>query len=121
MLEEDAALPSERSNLEMIKDVAGVAYFAGSDTTVAAVIGFFLGMLVHPEVQARAQTEVDRVVGRDRLPVLEDREELPYVDAIVNECLRWLPVTPMGQLFYFLLWQYAQVAYRRSPSIDSGR
>jgi cytochrome P450 len=96
MLEEDAALPPEQSELDLIKDLAGVAYIAGSDTTVGAVVSFFLAMLVHPDVQAKGQAEVDRVVGKGRLPVLEDAENMPYVQAIASECLRWLPVVPLG-------------------------
>jgi cytochrome P450 len=49
---------------------------------------FFLAMLVHPDGQAKAQAEVDRVVGLDRLPEVEDRERLPYLEAEVNERLR---------------------------------
>jgi cytochrome P450 len=97
MLEDDALLPPAKSQIDMIKDVAGVAYVAGSDTTVAAVVSFFLAMLVYPDVQAKAQAEVDRVVGKDRLPEPEDRKEMPYIEGIVNECLRWLPVQPLGQ------------------------
>jgi cytochrome P450 len=99
MLEDDAALPAEQSQADLIKDLAGVAYLAGSDTTVGAVVSFFLAMLVYPDVQAKAQAEVDRVVGKDRLPEPEDAENMPYVQAIANECLRWLPVVPLGTLF----------------------
>jgi cytochrome P450 len=53
-------------------------------------------MTVSPEVQKRAQEEIDRVVGTDRLPTVADRENLPYVDAVVKEVLRWHPVAPMG-------------------------
>jgi hypothetical protein len=84
------------AHFDMVKDVTAVAYLAGSDTTVAAVISFFLAMLVYPDVQAKAQAEVNRVVGMDRLPGLEDRPELPYIEGVVNECLRWLPVLPIG-------------------------
>jgi cytochrome P450 len=97
MLEEDATLPSELSQLETIKDVAGAAYIAGSDTTVAAVMSFFLAMLIHPEVQSKAQAEVDRIIGKDRLPEFDDKDSLPYVQSVVNECLRWLPVIPSGK------------------------
>jgi cytochrome P450 len=99
MLEEDSALPAEQSQAETIKDVAALAYLVGGDTTLGAVMSFFLAMLVHPEVQAKAQAEVDRVVGKDRLPELEDAENMPYVQAIANECLRWLPVVPTGLPF----------------------
>lgn len=53
-------------------------------------------MMVFPEVQRKAQEEIDRVVGSDRLPGFEDREDLPYIDALVKEVLRWHPVAPMG-------------------------
>lgn len=63
---------------------------------MAAISCFFLVMTAYPEVQRRAQEEIDRVVGQDRLPATADREHLPYVNAIVKEVLRWNPVAPMG-------------------------
>lgn len=57
---------------------------------------FLLAMLICPEVMRRAQTEVDRVVGRSRLPLLSDQVDLPYITAIVKEVLRWRPVAPIG-------------------------
>ncbi|KAI0813661.1 putative cytochrome P450 oxidoreductase OrdA-like protein [Xylaria sp. FL0064] len=71
-------------------------YTAGADTTVSAIATFYLAMTIYPEVQRRGQEEIDRVVGKDRLPTLDDRDDLPYVDAIVKETLRWHPVAPMG-------------------------
>jgi len=53
-------------------------------------------MTLYPEVQRKAQEEIDGVVGTDRLPSFQDRQNLPYVDAIVKEVLRWHPVAPMG-------------------------
>jgi hypothetical protein len=53
-------------------------------------------MLQFPEVQAAAQGEVDNVTRGARLPDFADRERMPYVTALVWECLRWLPVLPMG-------------------------
>jgi cytochrome P450 len=87
----------DQSQAEMIKEVTAAVYMAGTDTTVAAVVAFFLAMLIYPDVQDKAQAEVDHVVGRDRLPELEDRKQMPYVEGVVNECLRWLPVLPVGE------------------------
>ncbi|GBE78227.1 Multifunctional cytochrome P450 monooxygenase af510 [Sparassis crispa] len=81
---------------KVIKGVAATSYAAGADTTVSAVLSFFLAMTVYPEVLERAQAEIDKVVGRDRLPDFSDRDSLPYIDWIVWECLRWNPVTPLG-------------------------
>jgi cytochrome P450 len=47
-------------------------------------------------MQQRAQEEIDRVVGTDRLPNFDDRNNLPYVDGMVKEAWRWNPVGPMS-------------------------
>ncbi|EEB92322.1 hypothetical protein MPER_09189 [Moniliophthora perniciosa FA553] len=59
---------------------------------------FFLAMVCNPDVQVKAQRELDVVVGSDRLPDYEDLSSLPYVRAVVHEVLRWQPVTPLGPL-----------------------
>jgi len=78
------------------KWVAASIYQGGSDTTVAAIYGFYLAMTLYPDVQKTAQEEIDRVVGSERLPTMDDRNSLPYVDALVKEIIRWWPVGPMG-------------------------
>ena len=53
-------------------------------------------MSLHPEVQRKAQTELDRVVGRSRLPDFRDLDSLVYVRAVLKEAMRWHTVTPLG-------------------------
>jgi cytochrome P450 len=53
----------------------------------------------NPDVQRRGQEEVDSVVGLDRLPVVEDRDSMPYVHAIVKEVQRWYTTVPLGTLW----------------------
>jgi cytochrome P450 len=98
-------LASEDEEDELIKEVGAMAYLAGSDTTAAAIESFFLAMLIYPDVQLKAQAEIDRVVGRDRLPNMDDMASLPYVNAMVTESLRWLPVAPLG-IFYVFVCTY---------------
>ena len=57
---------------------------------------FFLAMSLYPEVQARAQAEIDQIVGQGRLPSWDDHDSLPYLGALVKEVLRWNPVAPLG-------------------------
>ena len=57
---------------------------------------FFYAMALHPDVQRRAQAELDAVIGTSRLPLSSDRAALPYINALVSECLRWLPAVPLG-------------------------
>lgn len=53
-------------------------------------------MILFPDVQKKAQEEIDRVVGTNRLPTIADRLALPYIEAVVKEVLRWHPVAPMA-------------------------
>ncbi|KAG8684491.1 hypothetical protein FRC11_012022 [Ceratobasidium sp. 423] len=53
-------------------------------------------MIHHPEVQARAQEEIDRITNSERLPNIADRESMPYLLAIVQEVMRWQPPLPLG-------------------------
>ncbi|OCB88748.1 cytochrome P450 [Sanghuangporus baumii] len=80
----------------IIKWSAASLYAGGADTTVSSLSSFFLVMTMYPEIQRKAQEEIDRVVGSDRIPGFEDRDNLPYVDAVVKEVLRWHPIGPMG-------------------------
>ncbi|PYH48073.1 cytochrome P450 [Aspergillus saccharolyticus JOP 1030-1] len=80
----------------IIKWTAGSLYTAGADTTVSVLSIFFLAMALHPEIQDKAYEELERVVGRARLPTFADREHLPYIEAIVKESLRWHPIAPTG-------------------------
>lgn len=63
---------------------------------MAALTGAMVALIHHPHVQARAQAEIDLIVGRDRLPNFTDMDELPYVSAICREVMRWKLVTPMA-------------------------
>lgn len=58
--------------------------------------GFFLVMALNPHVVKKAQEELDRVVGNERLPDLSDWESLPYISALMKELLRWTCPTPLS-------------------------
>ena len=53
-------------------------------------------MLHFPEVMKKAQAELDAVVGPERMPDFGDKQNLPYISAVVNESLRWRPVAVLG-------------------------
>ncbi|THH00805.1 hypothetical protein EW026_g1781 [Hermanssonia centrifuga] len=74
---------------------AGTMYSGGIDTTVGAVRTFFLMMARHPEIQRKAQAEIDSVVGHERLPDINDRDSLPYISQLITEVLRFNPIAPI--------------------------
>ncbi|KXN85605.1 Fumitremorgin C synthase, partial [Leucoagaricus sp. SymC.cos] len=69
---------------------------AGIDTTAGTISVFLVAMLNFPEVLRKAQEEIDRVVGSDRMPEFHDKDQLPYVLALINETLRWRPIPILG-------------------------
>ncbi|KAI0822975.1 O-methylsterigmatocystin oxidoreductase [Trametes gibbosa] len=81
---------------ECFRDVSALAYLTGADTSLFATHAFILAMVQHPEVQRKAQQELDAVIGPDRLPEFSDRESLPYINAVVKEVTRWHSVVPLG-------------------------
>lgn len=64
--------------------------------TSGSVQVFFIAMALHPEIQSRAQKEIDTIIGSERLPTITDRHALPYVDALVKEVMRWHPILPLS-------------------------
>lgn len=87
------ANPADKTHIEQS---AAALYAGGADSTAAGLSFFYLAMTAFPDVQLKAREEIDRVVGSARLPGFQDRENLPYVDAVVKETLRWHPLAPVG-------------------------
>ncbi|KAL1689503.1 cytochrome P450 [Schizophyllum commune] len=79
-----------------IRGSAGSMFSAGADTTLDTITVFIFAIVNHPEVQERARAELNAVVGPDRLPEMEDRPNLPYIERMVQETFRIYPVSPLG-------------------------
>ncbi|KAG8901310.1 hypothetical protein FRC00_007957, partial [Tulasnella sp. 408] len=71
-------------------------FFGGLETTEATMRSFIYAMILSPSVQKKAQDEIDRVIGSTRLPTFEDQSDLPFLNAVVLETLRWNPVVSFG-------------------------
>ncbi|KAJ7764870.1 cytochrome P450 [Mycena metata] len=79
-----------------IKWSMGSLYGAGAETTYATTLIFMMAMALHPEAQHKAQAEIDRVVGHNKIPRIDDASRLPYVGALIKEVMRWHPVLPLS-------------------------
>lgn len=91
-----AAQKAEGISDDQAAYISGTLLEAGSDTTSSTLYAFVQAMLVFPEVQKRAHEEIDRVIGPDRMPTMEDDTDLPYIRACMKESLRWMPTTILG-------------------------
>lgn len=68
--------------------------------TQSVLNSIIMALILYPEVQDHAQAEIDRVVGRDRLPNFNDKASLQYIDALLLETMRWAALVPMGTFPY---------------------
>ncbi|KAH9934272.1 cytochrome P450 [Fomitopsis serialis] len=68
----------------------------GLDTNMSSIFSFLLLMTRHPDIQAKAQAEIDEVVGTERLPSIKDRPSLPYLRSVITEVYRCYPAGPQG-------------------------
>ncbi|KAI1324282.1 putative cytochrome P450 [Xylariaceae sp. FL0255] len=92
--------------------ITGTLLEAGTDTTASTLVWFLCAMLVFPEVQERAKAELDRVVGPDRMPMVEDEPSLQYVRGCVKESLRWNSVNITGVMPHALLQEDYYMGFR---------
>ncbi len=70
---------------------------AGVETSTSMLLSFVLAMVLYPDVQRKAQSEIDAKLS-GVLPTVQDRlNTLPYVDAILSECYRWAPPGHLGK------------------------
>ena len=68
----------------------------GTETTSTSLSWFLLYMITHPAIQRKAQQEIDQVVGRDRLPKVTDKSNLPFTEAVTLEIQRIQTVIPLS-------------------------
>lgn len=71
-------------------------------------------MLLYPHELKKAQDEIDRVLGRNRLPNIDDRPSLPYLECVLKEVVRWA-----FWAFSFVIWVTNQV-HRMNPMVPLG-
>jgi cytochrome P450 len=82
--------------LEDIKGAAGAISIAGGNTTWSTIVVCILNLILYPEVQKKAQEEIDSVIGGERLPDFGDRDSLPYLSYLIEETTRIVPLSPLG-------------------------
>ncbi|PYH32034.1 cytochrome P450 [Aspergillus neoniger CBS 115656] len=76
--------------------VIGTLQKAGFEVILTVLRLIIKAIVLYPQCLKEAQRELDRVAGSDRLPSSEDIPQLRYVNAILNEAMRWQPPTPFA-------------------------
>lgn len=79
-----------------MQQILGDLFSAGMETVKNTLEWSIVFMLHYPEAAKAVQEELDQVVGRRRLPTMEDRDFLPITDATIQEILRRSNLVPLG-------------------------
>lgn len=83
---------SDQQLVQIMSDI----FSAGLETVTSTIEWSILFLILNTECQERIQEEIDRVIGRDRLPQLEDLSQMPYTEATIYEVLRRSNVIALG-------------------------
>ena len=92
---DDSKIKSLISEDHVLMSMADM-FAAGSESLTSSLLWALLLFNNYPEIQRKVHRELDEVIGPKRLPSLQDKKRLPYLEATIDEVLRLRPPAPLG-------------------------
>ena len=79
----------------LIKSIVDL-FAAGTEIIASTIVWCLLFILHNPEVQTKIHEELDREIGQERQPTMDDQSRLPYLGAVIKESQRLSNVVPFS-------------------------
>ncbi|XP_072346329.1 cytochrome P450 2G1-like [Scyliorhinus torazame] len=95
-MEEEKGDPRSEFNDENLLLSTFNLFLAGTDTTSSTMRWGILLFLKFPEVQEKIQSEIDQVIGSERIPTVADQKKMPYTNAAICEVQRYSNIIPLN-------------------------
>ncbi|KAM9323952.1 cytochrome P450 2G1-like [Gastrophryne carolinensis] len=95
-IEKEKANPNSEYHLTNLVYSTLQIFFAGMETTSSTLVYALLILMKYPDVLDKVYEEIDQVIGRDRIPKLQDRNQMPFTEAVIHELQRFITLVPMG-------------------------
>ncbi|XP_048239862.1 cytochrome P450 2J3-like [Haliotis rufescens] len=81
---------------EMLVCIIVEFFVAGTETTATTLRWALLYLILHPDIQEKAQLELDQVFEKEQQPSMSDRRCLPFMEALIMEVQRLADVVPFS-------------------------